>query len=187
MPYSPPFSPPSLSPLHLLLLSFLIIAGMVFIYTLIQLTVWWLFHTASLFWKIQFPFHARSFRRTKCIHISCFVAGILVPLVPIIASVANSAADFDSDSFAAANVSFLNHGLGYSLTRFPPILCTGSNSDVIFYSVVMPIELVLAVGCSLLIVMFWTIHKVSPYSHIPPASFLLYSGTSPVGPNTCVK
>lgn len=150
-------------------------AGMVFTYTLIQLTVWWLFHTASLFWKIQFPFHARASQRIKCIHISCFIVGILIPLIPIIASVAKSAAKFDSSSGMG---SFLDRGLGFTVTRFPPVLCTGSDKDVVFYSVVMPIDIVLSVGCSMLIIMFWTIHKVSFVSldafslslYLPPPS-----------------
>ena len=133
---------------------------MVFTYTLVQLATWLLFHTVALFWKIAFPFHARSFKasqKIKYIHIACAIAGFTLPLVPIIASVADSAVDYDPST---TNISFLDSGLGFAQTRFPPILCTGSDGDVVFYSVVLPIDIALAFGCSLLIYIFWMIHKV---------------------------
>ena len=138
------------------------LAGMVFVYILMQLTIWWVLHTAVFFWKVQFPFHShQSFyepQRVKCIHITCVTVGLLFPLVPIIASVADSAADWQSDT--STNVSFLKSGLGFGQTRFPAILCTSTDEDVTFYSFVLPINLILAIGCSLLTVVFWTLHKV---------------------------
>ena len=133
---------------------------MLFTYTLMQLATWWLFHTASLFWKIKFPFKSRAYQvshKIKYIHIACIIAGILIPAVPIIASVVDSAVDYDSST----GRSFLSGGLGFSQTRYPPILCTGSDGDVVFYSLVMPIDIALAIGCTLLIYIFWIIHKVS--------------------------
>lgn len=135
---------------------------MVFIYTLLQLTVLWLCHTTTLFWKIRFPFHARSFevaRRTKYIHAACILAALIVPLVPIIASVVDNAVEMQSST--SSNISFLEGGLGYGLTRFPPILCTPTDADVTFYSVVLPIDISLMIGCTLLVIMFWIVHKVS--------------------------
>ena len=47
-------------------------AGMIFTYVISQLLLWWLFHTATIFWKIVFPFHAKSFLNSgkmKIIHI----------------------------------------------------------------------------------------------------------------------
>lgn len=148
----------------------------------------WLFHTVTLFWKVAFPFHARSFdvtRRTKYIHIACVIAGILIPLIPIIASVATSAVDFKSGP--STNISFLDGGLGFRVTRFPPILCTGSDRDVVFYSVVLPLDISLTIGCSLLIIMFWIIHKVSSLLSplVPSLSYsgLTLSPTSPSSPS----
>ena len=134
---------------------------MVFTYTLMQLTVWWLLHTTFLFWKIQFPFHSRSFEvthRIKYIHIVCIIVGFLFPLVPIVTSMADFAVDLKSSN---SSQSFVDGGMGFTITRFPPILCTGSDRDAVFYSVVFPINLALAIGCTLLICTLWTIHKVS--------------------------
>ncbi len=131
---------------------------MVFTYTLMQLATWWLIHTTALFWKISFPFHSRSFQmshKIKYLHAASIIVGIVIPLVPVIASVADSAVDYNPST----NVSFLNSGLGFAQTRFPPILCTGNDGDVVFYSVVLPIDMALAVGCTLLIYIFWIIHK----------------------------
>lgn len=131
-------------------------------YTLVQLAVWWLFHTTTLFWKIRFPFHSRSFEashKIKYIHIGCVIAGVVLPLVPILTSMADFAVDLKSNP--SRNVSFISGGLGYGQTRFPPILCTGSDRNAVYYSVVLPIDMILAVGCSLLVIIFWIVHKVS--------------------------
>ena len=47
----------------------------------------------------------------------------------------------------------------YNLRRFPPTLCN-SSSDMWFYTSVI-IDVILAIGVCLLIVVFWTIHRVS--------------------------
>ena len=138
---------------------------MVFTYTLSQLSWWWLFHTTALFWKIRFPFHARSFEmshKVKYIHATSLILGLLLPLVPIITSIAKYGVDFKSNALARSrNVTFLTGGLGFRAHRSPPILCTGTDKDAVFYSLVLPINIILAIGCTLLIIIFWTVHKVS--------------------------
>ena len=93
-----------------------------------------------LFYGIQFPFHSRSFKaRTKYIHVIMVVIALLLPLVPaIICGVIG----------------------GYTMTDFPPILCVGSDADATFYSLVLPIIIILGTGTSLLVIMFWKIHMV---------------------------
>ena len=49
---------------------------------------------------------------------------------------------------------------GFGLIRFPPILCAGLQRDSTFYSLVLPIDILSAIGIPLLIILFWTIHKV---------------------------
>ena len=101
---------------------------------------------AVLFWKIRFPFHAKHFesaRRFKYVHIVTVAVGLFVPTVPIIAQ-------------------FIVGGSkeAFSQSRYPPILCGGQNRDIAFYGVALPIMLLLQVGVTLLIVIFWGIHKV---------------------------
>ena len=96
-------------------------AGIVIFYGLFQLAVWWFCHVVSLFWGIQFPFHARSFKTTgriKYIHITMVIVGLVLPTLPVIVT------------FTAGNPSTR----GFGLTRFPPILCTSLQRDPTFYS-----------------------------------------------------
>jgi len=119
-------------------------AGIVFYYGIFQLAVWWFCHVVSLFWKIRFPFHARSFEtahRIKYIHITMVIVGLVLPTLPVIVA------------FTAGNPSTR----GFRLTRF---LCTSWQRDPTFYSLVLPINIVLAIGVPLLIILFWIIHKV---------------------------
>ena len=133
---------------------------MVFVYILMQLTVFWITHTGILFWKVCFPFHARRIlglpETVRRIHAACFIAGLLIPLVPIVTSMI----EFGVDLPSATNVTFLSGGMGFGQIRFPAILCTPTNSDVVFYSFVLPVDVIFATGCSLLTIVFWNIYKV---------------------------
>ena len=143
-------------------------------YVLFQLALWWLFHTTIFFWKVTFPFHARAFQisgRNKSIHLICAIVGVLLPLVPIIALMANNGLDVQNqneNSTSQRKVSlFLSGGLGFGSSRFPPILCTGTDPDTIFYSLVLAIDIILAFGCTLLIIIIWSIHRVSLQNLFP--------------------
>ena len=112
-----------------------------------------------LFWLVQFPFHARQTlkmpKTIRNIHIVSVIVGLLLPLVPFIASLADYAVDVQSDQTT------LQIGrLGFGQTRFPTILCSATNKDVAFYSLVLPIDLTLGLGCTLLVIATWFIHKV---------------------------
>ena len=127
---------------HVNIEPFSLYLGTVFYYTLLQLALWWFFHVAAIFWKIRFPFSARAAESTlyiKLVHVTVVVLAVVVPIVPVVTTLKTS---------------------GFGLTRFPPILCTGTNADATFYSLVLPIVVLLQVGISLLIVIFWKIHKV---------------------------
>ena len=120
-------------------------AGIVFYYGLFQVAVWWFCHEISIFWGVCFPFHAKSFEkahRTKYIHIIMVIVGLVLPALPVIVT------------FTSGDPS------GFGLTRFPPILCTGLEKDATFYSLVLPINILMAIGIPLLIIIFRIIHKV---------------------------
>ena len=141
---------------------------MIFTYVISQLPLWWLFHTATSFWKVVFPFHARSFFNTdkiKVIHIICLTIGILFPILPIIISITKFGVElqdeYKNSTASFRNDLFLSRGMGYISSRSPPLLCTGSDLDVIFYTIVLPIEVILAVGCTMMIIILWTVHRVS--------------------------
>ena len=141
--------------------------GIVFTYIICQITLWWIFHTATLFWKVIFPLHALSFEtsgKNKYIHITCIIFGILLPLVPIITTVANTAADIlennENSTSHLRNGLLISNGYGFGPYGFPPILCSATNAKAFFYSIIIMIDFILGCGCTMLIIIFWSVHKV---------------------------
>ena len=48
----------------------------------------------------------------------------------------------------------------YQFGRFPPVLCLPSK-EVSFYTVCLPLCIMMAIGTILAVIMFWILHKVS--------------------------
>ena len=90
----------------------------------------------------------------KYIHLICVVIGVLVPFVPVVATMSQFAQDKSSAEAAKG-------GLGFGITRFPSLLCNGRDKDTTFYSLVLPIIIIIMIGMTLLVFVFWIIHKVS--------------------------
>ena len=113
--------------------------------------MWWFCHVVSLFWGIQFPFHFRSFKiahRVKYIHIPMMIVGLVLPALPVIVA------------FSAGEPS----RRGFGLSTFPPTNCDSLQSaPATFYSLVLPVNLILVTGIPLLVIIFWIIHKVNKY------------------------
>ena len=119
-----------------------LITGVIFHWSLMLLAVLWLLHLIHLFIKIVFPIWSRKLDRkqTKIILHVTEVTGafILCGLVPII--------------FVSVSE--------YSFFQFPPIYCAASR-QVVFYTICLPLCVILASGVILAIIMFWTLHKAS--------------------------
>ena len=143
---------------------FLYMIGIIYSYTTLQWILWWMFHTTALLWIIKFPLHSRSFEtahRVKYIHIGCVVAGLILPLIPIITSMVTFAVKLESDEIRKSRgITFASGGMGYSLAQFPPIFC-GTSKNAVFYAVALPIYLIVMYGITVLIFLFYSIHKVS--------------------------
>lgn len=92
--------------------------------------------------------------KVKYVHIAAVAMGILVPFIPIIATMSQHAHERSPLEAATG-------GLGFSITRFPPILCTGIHGDTTFYSLILPILVILMIGMTFLLAIFWMIHRVS--------------------------
>ena len=131
--------------------------GMVQVYSTLASAVWWLMLTVALFWKIWFPFSARSKHQIKYIHLGCGLTGLLVPLIPIIAHMTSYAARLNS---ASSNVSFVSGGLGFAGLQSPPLPCNGRSKEIIFYTNILPAVIMLAIGITLITLIFWLVHKV---------------------------
>ena len=108
------------------------------------LAAFWLQHTIHLFIKIAFPMWSRKLERkqTKIIlHITEVLgAFILCGLAPIVYISVSE----------------------YSFGRFPPLLCRPSK-EVYFYTVCIPLCIMIGSGVILAVVMFWMLHRVSSY------------------------
>ena len=116
-------------------------------YFIFQMSVWGFCHIVSLFGGIQFPFHAKSFKTARClkyIHIPMVIVGLVLPILPGI--VASTAGDPTVR--------------GFRITTFSPIRCGSLQKDIVIYSLVLPVNLIVVTGISLLIIIFWVIHKV---------------------------
>ena len=140
----------------------LYIIGAIFYYCTLQLSMFWLCHILAIFWGLKFPFHARTFRTThriKYLHIACVALCTILPLISVVATMVQYSR---GKSFGEA----VEGGLGFGVVRFPPILCTGWNQDTMFYALILPVVVLLMAGMTVLIVIFWIIHKVSQNSAI---------------------
>lgn len=135
---------------------------MVQVYSTLAIALWWFMLTAALFWKIWFPFNARireTRKQIKYIHATCVLIGVLVPLIPIITLMSSFAEKVNSDS--TIDTTFLNGGLGFVTVRFPPLPCNGNNKVIIFYTNILPSDILLAIGITFIILIYWLVHKVS--------------------------
>ena len=81
--------------------------------------------------------------------------GVLLPLVPIIAAMADFAVDVRKQ-----NKDFLSGGMGFGLTTFPSILCSSTDLDVNFYSSAPFMGIIVASGCTMLLIIVWYLHEL---------------------------
>ena len=136
-------------------------------YSTLSVGLWWFILTVALFWKVWFPFHAKSYEvkhKNKYIHITCAILGLLIPLVPIIALMCSFAVQLESAE--SPGTDFVSGGMGFSTVRFPPLPCNGNNKSVVFYTIILPTNILLASGITLTILIFWLVHKVSPKNSV---------------------
>ena len=105
------------------------------------MAITWFLHLFHLFLGIQFPFWSRFMGEKKW--------KIRLHIVELISAI------FLSGVAPTAFVSASEYILG----RFPPLFALPS-SEVAFYTIMLPLSIILAVGVNLAFYSFWTIHKV---------------------------
>ena len=112
-----------------------------------------------LFLKLLYPFNGISRGKSskiKYLHITFVLIGIMLPLVPIITSIVVYAVDQHDNP-----TNIWSGGLGFGIVRFPPILCYARDKGALFYSFSLPIVIIVAVGCTMLLIIVWSLHRVS--------------------------
>ena len=127
--------PPSTPPLPFLP------EGITYSYLLLQVTLWGTFHALGLCWSILFPFHYRRFKtegRIKYIHIVTLIVGLVLPAI-----------------FALVPLTD-----GYTISPSPIDNCIARNTATIYYTITLPISILLAASSTGLVILFWKIFKV---------------------------
>ncbi len=130
-------------PLLIILLHVCKCTGVLLYYILMQLTLLWLFHVIAIFWGVYWPIEAslmQGSRKKIVLHIFAVSIAFVMPAVPVI----------------------LIHYLspGFTVTRFPPILCAAMDLKLNFYTFMLPISIIIASGLTLLVLTFWKLLKV---------------------------
>ena len=110
-------------------------------FILTMMSYWWFFHTVSVFWNVWFPIHARYFKirgHFKYIHIAVVMITLTFSMIPI-------------------GVAF---GTGGYVIIPGLSSCTTRNPDAYFYSFVLPLCILYAIGMTLIILILWRILKM---------------------------
>ena len=121
-------------------------------YLFLQVALWGTFHALGLCWIILFPFHYRRFKiecRIKYIHITTLIIGLVLPAI-----------------FALVPLTD-----GYTLSQSPTDSCLPRNMVIVYYTLTLPISILMAASSTGLLILFWTILKVPNSCR---ASTLLY-------------
>ena len=116
-------------------------AGVVHTYGLVQAALWVTFHALGLCWGIVFPFHYRRFKtegRIKYIHVTTVVLAFVLPAIPALLHLIE----------------------GYSIAPGSFGICFGRNKAIVYFTMILPMSILLATTTSVLVILFWKIFKV---------------------------
>ena len=103
--------------------------------------MWAFLHGIFLFWAVVFPFNYRQLRisgRIRYAHIISVVLAVIIPL-------------------PAALVHLKDGHIAY---HTPTLLCQSRNRDYTYYTLVLPVSIIMCITSCLLVVIIWTIFKV---------------------------
>ena len=114
-------------------------AGLVFHYITLQTILLWLFHILAIFCGIKFPIRAKIIEMKgyfRYVHFIMLGLAIVLPCIPIAVVQATG---------------------GSKLATFPPFQCYAGNSDVVYYTFILPGSIMLGTGITLVIL---TLHMI---------------------------
>ena len=134
--------------------SFIIMAsivGSVFLYTALQISILWICHVTTTFYKIKFPFHSKHLEGRKIIHVLVVLLAVVLPTIPVFVS-------FTTGGFVIGNN--------------PPVICVSRSSDAAYYTLVLPISIIIATGTSLLFMVLVSVIKVILFHHCVEYNFI---------------
>ena len=123
----------------------IIYAGTMYFIIPVIVSMFWLFHTITIFWKVWFPIHARKFEQrgnNKYLHIAVIVLAL-------------------ASSVLSVGVAFGTGG--FVISAFPPSLngCYGTrNLDASFYTLILPLCIINAMGVTTVFLTFYRMKAV---------------------------
>ena len=130
---------------------FHLLVGFFVHYLIIQFFICWVLHVTSLFVIIKFPYKFRSLKKStklKYIHIGCVIAVLVIPLICALIPIMHAAG---GNSVGR---------VGYVMITTDLLSCLPSDSNIVFYTTILPSLLLVECGIALLIIAIWLIHKV---------------------------
>ncbi len=130
---------------------------MVYNYFLTQGALWWMFHSIFLFWGVWFPFSYnkhKANRNVKKLHFILIITGIILPCYGSIYHIADNDLSTHSPS------------LGLRLIGVSPSNGGATSIISLFYGIIIPNEIILAVGGIVIILIIYKLYKVSSNRHI---------------------
>ena len=114
------------------------IAGL-FYYVVLLVTLLWLSHILMLFWGVMWPWHHQAYQnsgRMKYIHLTIVAASLLLPIISILACQ-------------------LSEGFGLDILSY--YKCAGQGPKDSFYAVIVPLDIIIIIGTSVLVYIIWII------------------------------
>lgn len=119
------------------------VTGVAFIY-ISHLTIFWmLIACIFMFWAVRFPLsYVRKLKNTGWLHHAHIISVILAVCIPVVPS-------------------FVNLKEGFIVTQHPTLVCAGASRVYRYYTFVFPTSIMLSSITCLLIIVCWTIFKVS--------------------------
>ena len=124
--------------------------GIALYYILLQLLLWWLWHTTAVFQSL----HAKKinhFKKHTYLHVTFVLLSLTLPVVPVLV------VQFVRSKNTVGSI----YKSGFTLSRFPPILCTGVDLHVNFWAALFPTSIILAAGVTLLVLNLRVVIKVN--------------------------
>ena len=118
---------------------------MVFTYCLQQAIMLAVVHAIFLFWGINFPFSYRQLQvsgRIRYAHITSAVIVLILPLLSALVPLRD----------------------GYVSLYNPKLACVGRNTNITYYTFILPNTIFVGITSCLLLLTFWTVFKVSTQS-----------------------
>ena len=103
--------------------------------------MWAFLHGIFLFWAVVFPFNYRQLRISGRIRYAHIISVVLAVVVPLPAALVH---------LKDGHIAFIT----------PALLCQGRNRDYTYYTLVLPLSIIMCITSCLLVVIIWTIFKV---------------------------